>query len=245
MTETLKKTRSEFGLSLFVIIISGTSASLLIFPPLGIVSYLGFTYGAIIPSIITIFAIGIIFRKKFARLSNGIFAGMVSGAIATFALEAVRIPGYMFLRWIPMDSMISLPGLLVTGKISSLMEVKKVVMSSGIPMHLYHAPLEPFMAGALWHFWNGASFGVIYCIILGRAKWFYGMIFAAAIEMGMMLAPYMVMMKGPFGVNYMDGYNLFVITMAAHLVFGSVLGIMAKKLVKEGGSIATLRHKQG
>jgi hypothetical protein len=136
-----------------------------------------------------------------------------------------------------MDSMISLPGLLITGQIHSLMDVKKTVMSSGLPMSLYHAPLEPFIIGALWHFWNGATFGIIYSVMIGRGKWWYGMIWASMIEMGMMLAPYLVIMKGPFGVNYLDGYNLFVITIVAHLLFGSVLGILVQRWKKDERSI--------
>jgi hypothetical protein len=237
VTETVKKTRKEFSLSIFVVIISGASASLVIFPPLGIIEYTTFTYVAIIPSVVAIFSVAIIFRKKFPRLSNRIFVGMASGAIATFALEAIRIPGYMILKWMPMDSMISLPGLLITGQIHSLMEVKKTAMSSGLPMNLYHAPLEPFIAGALWHFWNGATFGIIYSVIIGRGRWWYGIIWASIIEMGMMFAPYLIIMKGPFGVNYMDGYNLFVVTIIAHLLFGTILGILVQRWKRDKHSI--------
>ena len=165
---------------------------------------------------------------------------MISGALASFALEAIRIPGYMVTKWIPMDSMISLPGLFLTEKISSLSEVKQVVMQSGVAMNLYHAPLDAFIAGGLWHFWNGATFGIIYALIIGRGRWWYGIIWASIIEIGMMFAPYLIMMKGPFGIEHMDGYNLFTITLLAHIAFGAVLGILVQRWKKHQSSILSL-----
>jgi hypothetical protein len=44
-------------------------------------------------------------------------------------------------------------------------------------------------------------------------------------------------MKGPFGVNYMDGYNLFVVTIIAHLLFGTILGILVQRWKRDKHSI--------
>jgi len=229
----LQKRRTELGLYIILIILSGVSASLLIFGPLDIMSYAMYRDVAIIPSVVAIFAIGILVRSKFPRLTNRLFIGMAAGAVASFALEAIRIPAYMFTKWIPMDSMISVPGLLLTEKITMLSEVKQTIMQSGVPMNLYHAPLDAFMVGALWHFWNGATFGIVYALLIGKGKWWYGMIWAVIIEMVMMVAPYLIIMKGPFGIEHMDGYNIFVITLIAHLVFGAVLGILVQKWKKD------------
>ncbi len=59
------------------------------------------------------------------------------------------------------------------------------------------------------------------------------MIWATVIEMVMMVAPYLIIMKGPFGIEHMDGYNIFVITLIAHLAFGAVLGILVQKWKKD------------
>jgi len=229
MSNILQKTKAEHGLIIIVIILSGASSSLLIFGPLEIISYATYRDVVIVPSVIVIFAIGILSRSKFPYITNRLFVGMGAGAIASFALEAIRIPGYMFAKWIPMDSMISFPGLLLTEKITSLSEVKQTIMQSGVPMNLYYAPLDAFIAGGLWHFWNGATFGIIYALLIGKGKWWYGMIWAFIIEIGMMFAPYLIIMKGPFGIEHMDGYNIFIITLIAHLAFGAVLGIIVQK----------------
>ncbi len=241
MPETLQKKNSkELGLTIIVIILSGASASLLLLPPLGIVSYAAFRDIAIIPSVVIIFAIGILARSRFPRLTNRLFVGMAAGTIASFALEAIRIPSYMFAKWMPMDSMISLPGLLLTEKITMLSQAKQVIMQSGVPMNLYTAPMDAFLAGGLWHFWNGATFGIIYALLLGKGKWWYGIIWAVIIEMVMMVAPYLIIMVGSFGVQYKDGYNIFVITLIAHVTFGAVLGIIVQKWKKGSTSIINL-----
>lgn len=237
---TQRKSSINLGLIIIVIILSGASASLLLLPPLGIIPYATFRDIAIIPSVVIIFTIAILSRSKFPRLSSRIFKGMTAGAIASLALEAIRIPSYMFAKWMPMDSMISLPGLLLTGKITMLSEIKQTIMQSGVPMNLYAAPLDAFMAGTLWHFWNGATFGIIYALLIGKGKWWYGMIWAVIIEMVMMVAPYLIMMQGPFGIKYMDGYNIFVITLIVHLVFGAVLGILVQKWKKDSADIMDL-----
>ncbi len=244
MSNILQKTKAELGLAIIVIILSGASESLVIFGPLDLMPYATYRDVVILPSIIVIFAIGILSRNKFPQITKRIFVGMSAGVVASFALEAIRIPGYMFAKWLPMDSMISLPGLLLTEKISSLSEVKQVIMQSGVAMNLYHAPLDAFIAGALWHFWNGATFGIVYALIIGKGKWWYGMIWAFIIEIGMMLAPYMIMMKGPFGIEHMDGYNIFVITLIAHLVFGAVLGILVQKWKKGELTVTSIKEKK-
>jgi len=228
--ENIQKSKSELGLTIIVIILSGVSASLLLLPPLGIIPYATFRDIAIIPSVVIIFAIGILARSKFPRLTNRL----------SFALEAIRIPAYMFAKWMPMDSMISLPGLLLTEKITMLSQAKQVIMQSGVPMNLYTAPMDAFLAGGLWHFWNGATFGIIYALLLGKGKWWYGIIWAVIIEMVMMVAPYLIIMVGPFGTQYKDGYNIFVITLIAHVIFGAVLGIIVQKWKKGSTSIINL-----
>ena len=236
----IQKNKSELGLTIVVIILSGASAILLLLPPLGIISYAAFRDIAIIPSVVTIFAIGILARSKYPRLTSRLFKGMVAGVIASIVLEAIRIPAYMFTKWVPMDSMISLPGLLLTEKITMLSEIKQTIMQSGVPMNLYHAPLDAFMVGGLWHIWNGATFGIIYALLIGKGKWWYGMIWAVIIEITMMVAPYLIMMKGPFGIEHMDGYNIFVVTLIAHLAFGVVLGVIVQKWKKDSISIVDL-----
>ena len=243
MTLKLQSRKTENAIKLILIILSGTSATLFFFGPMNIVPYAIYGYFAIIPSAVAIFAIGIYFRNKLPNITKRLFWGMAAGAIATVALEAVRLPGYMVIRWMPMDSMISLPGLLLTQAASTIGEAQKLIMQSGVPMNLYYAPIDAFMAGALWHFWNGATFGIIYALVVGKGRWWYGIIWGVIIEIGMMLAPYLIVMAGPFGIEYKDGYNMFVMTLIAHIAFGAVLGLLVTKFIKKSPSKSTSEIK--
>lgn len=241
MSETVRKNkRSQVTLTLIVIILSGGSVSYLILGSLSMVSYNEFRNFALIPSVITIFAVAILSHKKFPYISKRIFVGIASGAVATLTLEIIRIPGYLFTKWIPMDDMVMLPGMLLTEKASSIMGVQKIIMESGMQMNLFVPPIDAIVAGVLWHFWNGATFGIVYSLLIGKGRLWYGLIWGFIIEIGMMLAPWLIMMKGPFGIQYMDGYNIFVISLVAHLAFGAVLGILVQRWKKDSMSLTDL-----
>ncbi len=87
--------------------------------------------------------------------------------------------------------------------------------------------------GGLYHFWNGATMAAVYTLVLGRGKWFYGVVWGFIIHMGMMLAPWMIPMVGPFGINYGPGYTIFIVSLLAHLAYGAVVGILAQRFVKD------------
>ncbi len=247
MSEAVRKNKqAPVALTLIIIILSGGSVSYLILGSLSMVSYDELRNFALIPSVIAIFAVTILSHKKFPHISKRIFVGMASGAVATLALEIIRIPSYLFIKWIPMDDMIMLPGMLLTEKTSTIMGVQKIIMESGVQMNLFVPPIDAIVAGVLWHFWNGATFGIVYSLLIGKGKWWYGLIWGFIIEIGMMLAPWLIMMKGPFGIQYMDGYNIFVISLVAHLAFGAVLGILVQRWKKDSVSLTDLgREKIG
>lgn len=231
--------RQELVLTVLVIVLSGTSVSYLILGSLSL-----FTYDSLrsflVGSAVAIFLIGTLVHKKYPRLTNRLFKGMAAGAIATLALELFRVPGYLVIRWIPMDDMIMLPGMLLTDKADTIMGVTQIVMQSGIPMNLFVPPIESLIAGILWHFWNGATFGIVYALFIGKGKWWYGVIWGFIIELGMMLAPWIIMMKGPFGIGHLDGYNIFVISLIAHVAFGVVLGLLVQRWKKGTDSIFSI-----
>lgn len=247
MSEAVRKNKqTPIALTLIVIILSGGSVSYLILGSLSIIPYNELRNFVLIPSVIAIFAVAILSRKKFPHISKRIFVGMASGTVATLALEIIRIPSYLFTKWIPMDDMIMLPGMLLTEKTSSIMGVQKIIMESGMQMNLFVPPIDAIIAGVLWHFWNGATFGIVYSLLIGKGKWWYGLTWGFIIEIGMMLAPWLIMMKGPFGIQYMDGYNIFVISLVAHLAFGAVLGILVQRWKKDSVSLTDLgREKIG
>ncbi len=94
------------------------------------------------------------------------------------------------------------------------------------------SPLE-LVIGGLYHFWNGATMAAVYTLVIGRGRWYYGLLWGFVIHIGMMLTPWMIPMVGPFGVDYGSGYTIFVASLLAHLAYGAVLGILAQRFIKD------------
>jgi hypothetical protein len=96
----------------------------------------------IIPAaVLLVIAWAILRKSRFRELAHAIRAGAIAGALATFALEAVRYSGFK-LGFMP-------------GNLPELMGV----------LLLDRFALGPSatstLAGFTYHFWNGACFGII------------------------------------------------------------------------------------
>jgi len=227
----------ELGLTIVAIIASGVSVNFLIFGTLGLVNVIDYRNYALIPSVVIIVAIAVYSRFAAKRLSNRLITGIWVGAVCTFALEAIRIPGYLYFHWLPGDDMVTLPGILLTGMAGSLMEIMQMMQASGGVMQ---PPIDVITVGTLYHFWNGATFGAVYAMFVGKGRWYYGLLWGFVIHWGMMLAPWLVMMFNPLGISYLQGYNIFTISLLAHIAYGSALGIGVQRFVKHEGSLLKL-----
>lgn len=97
------------------ILLAGVSANFFIFGSLGIVPFIEYKNIFLIPSVIAIVIIAVYSQVRMKRLSNRLVTGLWTGAIATLALEVIRIPGYAVLHWLPGDDMIMMPGAFLNG----------------------------------------------------------------------------------------------------------------------------------
>lgn len=143
--------------------------------------------------------------------------GALAGAIATVALEAVRITGFR-LGFMP-------------GNLPRLMGV----------LLLDRFALGPStasdLAGWAYHFWNGASFGIIYALLFGSARRWLGVLYGIALGVGFLVSPVVVSLGvGYFGLQFSKGFSVTVLT--AHAAFGFVLGLLALRfLSSQGGPV--------
>jgi len=101
-------------------------------------------------------------------------------------------------------------------------------------------PSSILVVGGLYHFWNGVTMAAVYTLVIGRGRWYYGVIWGFIINIGMMLAPWMIPMVGPFGINYGSGYTIFVASLLAHLAYGAVVGILAHRFIKDSTSLVNI-----
>jgi len=129
--------------------------------------------------------------------------GLGAGAIATIGLEVIRIAGFR-LGFMP-------------GNLPRLIGVLLLNQFSTGPT------LTSDIAGWGYHFWNGASFGLIYVLLLGTCRRWAGVLFGIFIGLGFMLGPVVSSLGvGFLGLAFSKGFPVTV--MLEHLAFGGILG---------------------
>lgn len=165
---------------------------------------------ALFPSIVFLGAVAVFARRGEEWLSRSIVRGALAGAIATVALEIVRLTGFHF-GYMP-------------GNLPRLMGVLLLDRFAQGPS------LTSDLAGWAYHFWNGASFGIIYTLMLGTRRRWVGAVFGLAIGVGFLVSPVVLSLGvGYFGLEFSYGFPITVIL--AHLAFGGSLGVLAYALL--------------
>lgn len=184
----------------------------------------GYIRFAMIPALILLGIIWAYSARHYPRLANRIAAGAAASFIASLGLDAVRLIGVKMGAF-PGD-MPTMFGQAITGDMSGMMSgvVAGKVRFVG---YFYHLAL------------NGTTFGIMYAILAGRARWIWGLAWGLFFELGMMTLPPVPMMAGPFGIF---GFwpRLFVASLIAHIVYGVILGVLAYRWVREPGTIFSL-----
>jgi len=138
-------------------------------------------------------------RPLFRQIRTGILAGL----IGTIGLEIVRETGFR-LGGMP-------------GDLPELMGVLLMNRFADGPNLLSN------IAGWSYHFWNGASFGIIYSIIIARGNIWIGTIFGILVGIGFMMSPVVIALGvGHFGVDF--GWGFPITVLLAHIAFGTILG---------------------
>ncbi len=169
---------------------------------------------ALVPALILLAFLTVWARREYPDLARRILIGLAAGAVATVALDFFRQAGVLH-SWLPGDTPVMF-GKMVTG--------------SNNFWTLYPV-------GLLVHFLNGTSFGLVFAFVWGRRRtrlrtvgW--AVAWAVLVDIGMMTLPPMGPMVGPFGVRF-AWPELFLLTLAAHVAFGVVLGLLVYQWLPE------------
>jgi len=163
---------------------------------------------ALLPSIgvIRIF-LGFLYRRK-DPLARVVAVGLGAAAVATLALEAIRLPGF----WLG----------LMPGNLPRLMGVLLLDQFATGPT------LRSDVAGWAYHFWNGASFGLIYVLIFGTCRRWVGALYGVLLGVGFMSSPVVAALGvGFLGLEFSRGFPVTVIL--AHAAFGGMLGWLSAR----------------
>jgi len=158
---------------------------------------------ALLPAVaLLLVTVGMLYRvdDPLGRISA---VGLAAGAIASLALEAVRLPGF----WVGF----------LPGNLPRLMGVLLLNQFVSGPS------LRSDIAGWAYHFWNGASFGLIYVLVFGTCRRWVGAVFGVLLGVGFMFSPVVSALGvGFLGLEFSKGFPLTVTL--THAAFGVALG---------------------
>ncbi len=170
----------------------------------------------LLPAIAALLILALALRHRQPDIWQAIAWGAAAGAIATLALEAVRLTGYR-LGYMP-------------GNLPRLMGVLLLNRFAQGPN------LSSDIAGWAYHFWNGASFGIIYALVFGTRRLWTGVVYGLAIGVGFMLSPVVSSLGvGYFGLQFSKGFPVTVLL--AHAAFGLALAWLAKRWTQAQRSV--------
>ena len=182
---------------------------------------------ALIPSIILlVVAWSLAQMRGYERLTNRIWTGLWVGFATTAALDTFRLASFML-------------GLL-PGNLPRMFGVLILDTAATGP-----TPVSD-LVGGLYHYWVSACLGLTYALIMGRARWWGGLIWGLIIEVGMMTTPPMViaMDTGYFGLKLGRGLlnGVFIGSLIPHIAYGVALGLLLERYVRHRGTVfAVLR----
>jgi hypothetical protein len=92
------------------------------------------------------------------------------------------------------------------------------------------------LAGWAYHFWNGASFGIIYVLIFGTSRRWLGLLYGVVAGLGFLVSPVVLSLgAGYFGLQFSIGLPITVLT--AHAAFGLLLGALAHRFLSAQPSV--------
>ncbi len=177
---------------------------------------------ALIPSIVLLVVVwGFAEARGYDRLTNRIWTGLWVGFATTAALDMFRLTSFLL-------------GLL-PGNLPRMFGVLILdTMATG------PTPLSD-LVGALYHYWVSACFGLTYALIMGRTRWWGGLIWGLIIEVGMMTTPPMViaMDTGYFGLKSGHGLlnGVFIGSLIPHIAYGVALGLLLERYLRHRGTL--------
>ena len=157
-----------------------------------------------IPSLLAMYALAAYAKKINARmLTNGLWVGLWAGLVATVVYDGVR---YLVQHAHLFGYSGFVPILMFGGWIT------------GRPMTSVAAKI----AGWSYHYWNGATFGVIYTLAAGRTAWWWGVGYGVLMECCMLgLFPMFLKINNTF--------DFVAISMIGHLFYGATLGFLSQR----------------
>jgi hypothetical protein len=178
-----------------------------------------FTFFILIPATVVLYALGILDRLRGdRRLWRAVVMGTIGGLLAAVAYDIFRLPFVYSDAWgMGRIGIPQMPLFIVFPRFGA--------MILGQPLEQESYSMAAQLVGWVYHFSNGATFGVMFAAMIGEAKnrwgggWLWAVLMAVGIEAALLLSPYARF----FGIQMTARF--VTVTLVAHLIFGVALGL--------------------
>ncbi|MCL5769795.1 MAG: hypothetical protein M1588_00540 [Planctomycetes bacterium] len=205
----------EIALSGVILLCAGISPNIFVAAQAGYANMQTLALWLLLPSIgVLVATLGFAIWRGYRRLVDRVVVGIAAGLSATIGLEAVRITSFRVFNGMPGD----LPQLLGVLLLNRFMEGPTIWSTT---------------LGYAYHFWNGACFGIIFAVILGRRRWFWGTIYGLLVGTGFLLSPATTALGVGFFASQIPAMQVTV--GLAHLIFGTILGLLCRRWIHDPG----------
>ena len=203
-----------------VFLLAASSIACLLFDFYALCPMRIFTAFIFLPALAILFAVALLDRQRGdGQLWRAVLIGLVGGLLAAVAYDVFRLPFVFAKEW----------GI---ASIVPPMKLFKVfprfgAMILGQPIEQPGYSTAAHVLGWIYHFSNGATFGVMYVAMIGNATrrhWAWAVLMALALELGMLLTPYPQVFNIPVTTRFVT------VTVAAHAIFGVGLGLTVRWL---------------
>ena len=181
-----------------------------------------FTPFIFVPAFVVLCALAVLDRVRGdGHVWRAVWIGILAGLLAAVAYDVFRLP-FVFAKEWGIDSVVP------------PMNLFKVVprfgaMVFGQPIEQMSYSLATQIVGWIYHFSNGATFGVMYLALIGdgrRRHWTLAVLYALGLELGMLFTPN----PKVFGISLT--VRFVIVTVAAHGIFGAGLGLSVRWLAR-------------
>jgi len=206
--------RGELFTSLLILASAGVSPNIFVAAQAGVANMKAMGLWLLLPAIAVLLTATLFAQvHAYTRLVNRILAGAAAGIIATVGLEAVRM--YSFHHGGMPGDLPRLMGVLLTDRFMA-----------------GPSSFSDFL-GYAYHYWNGASFGIIFAVILGRKAAYWGVVYGVIIGTVFLMSPPV----DALGIGFMgrDMPTMPLTVYIAHLAYGGILGWLCHRWVKNEG----------
>jgi hypothetical protein len=192
-------------LTIIVVLCSLTSVGAFLLEAFGLVG-MPFTISFVsLPALLVTLVVAVwagrLGRQHFLRR---LYIGLVAGLIATLAYDAIRAA-----------IMLAYPG--DFNPFRSHPNFGALILDTSPETTAAH------LAGWAYHFWNGISFGIIFVMLAGGARFYYALIWALALETATI-----TIYPNVFDVSRSD-WAFVSVSFLGHAVYGLTLGVLSRE----------------